>query len=67
MRKCKWCGEMYDPAKGSSIWCEKNPQRGKGAERRKPRLFTMLMLPSDVSRAEAALAAIGQTPAGTEK
>jgi hypothetical protein len=29
-RKCKWCGEVYDTEKGSSIFCEKNPHRMSG-------------------------------------
>lgn len=50
MRKCHWCKRSYDTKSGSSIWCDRNPHRGRGAKRRKPRLFTMLMLPSAIKR-----------------
>lgn len=33
MRRCKWCQRLYDPDKGSSIFCDDNPHRGRGAKR----------------------------------
>jgi len=29
MRRCRWCGELYNPEKESSVWCPLNPHRGK--------------------------------------
>lgn len=40
MRKCHWCGKKYDPKTESSVWCEMNPNRGRRANRRKPRIFS---------------------------
>lgn len=35
MRRCKWCGKYYDTKRGSSVWCDENPHRGRGAEQAK--------------------------------
>lgn len=48
LRTCHWCGKKYDPEHESSIWCEKNPHRGRGASRRKNSIVTIgpvLILP----------------------
>jgi hypothetical protein len=37
LRRCKWCRRMYDPDKGSSIFCEKNPHRLSGYSKWKRR------------------------------
>jgi primosomal protein N' len=47
LRRCHWCGRQYDAAKESSVWCESNPHRGRGASRIPPRLFVMLLLPAN--------------------
>lgn len=31
-RKCYWCGGSYDTRIQSSVWCERNPNRGRGAK-----------------------------------
>lgn len=45
IRKCQWCGNDYDTKHQSSIWCEDNPNRGRGEKRwrrgRKPRIATI--------------------------
>jgi hypothetical protein len=44
-RKCPWCGQHYDTAKSeSSIYCAKNPRRGKGASKIKPSIVRILSL-----------------------
>jgi hypothetical protein len=38
-RKCPHCDARYDTSKGeSSVWCEKNPRRGRGGKRLKHRV-----------------------------
>lgn len=43
-RKCRWCKRQYDARTESSIWCEDNPHRGRGANRRPKRIFRTLVL-----------------------
>jgi hypothetical protein len=47
---CKWCGLPYDSAKASSVFCESNPNKGKGRGRAmkhiKREVFVMTMIPS---------------------
>ena len=44
IRLCHWCGEKYNSEKESSIWCSKNPHRGKGKARLKHRKVKILCL-----------------------
>lgn len=32
-RRCHWCARTYDARHESSIWCPKNPHRGRGEKR----------------------------------
>jgi hypothetical protein len=53
-RKCKWCGEVYDSEKGSSIFCEKNPHRNSGYSKWKRKrgtsgIVTIVALPLNPS------------------
>jgi hypothetical protein len=34
-RKCEWCGRNYDTTKGSSMYCEENPNYTKNKKYRK--------------------------------
>ena len=34
-RKCKWCGKNYDTDKGSSMYCETNPNYTNNKKYRK--------------------------------
>ncbi len=43
-RRCNWCGKQIDTTHESSIWCEKNPHRGKGAVRIKKSVVKILSL-----------------------
>ncbi len=36
-RTCKYCGQSYDTEKGSQVFCDSNPNRGRGAKRWKPK------------------------------
>ncbi len=35
VRKCPWCGESYDTDKGSSLYCESNPNYAYNKQHRK--------------------------------
>jgi hypothetical protein len=55
MRKCYWCGRKYDAHKESSIYCEKNPHRGRGKNRltnNKPKVYTFILIPANATESE---------------
>ena len=33
IRKCRYCGRPYDSMKGSQVFCDSNPNRGRGYAR----------------------------------
>lgn len=47
-RKCHWCKKPYDSAEGSSIFCDSNPNKGRGyarwKKRRGPRIVRIAVL-----------------------
>jgi hypothetical protein len=48
IRRCPWCRMKYETGTESSIWCPKNPHRGKGEKRIKPKVVRIgcLVLPT---------------------